>query len=69
MPLSSYHLPGEDGGVVEPVTPQPLSGGKLVWVSEQDADVLEEVGLALCRLGAPGTGQRLLNIVTAWRLV
>lgn len=70
--MRSYRLPDGEGdvGELEWVTPQPAhSGGKAVWITEQDVDILEEVGLSLCRLGAPGTGQRLLNIVSAWRLV
>ena len=46
--LRAYHLP--DGEMFEPVTPVPLSRTRLVAISEQDAEVLENVGQGLCRL-------------------
>lgn len=68
--LNAYHLPDEDNEtVVERVIPIKPPPFKSVPMSEHDADMLEEIGLALCRLGAPETGQRVLNLVAAWKLV
>lgn len=67
MALRSYHLNSDEFEevVVEPVRPvKKLVLKNLAW-SEEDIDQLEEIALALGRLGVPT--DRFLAFVALWR--
>ena len=55
--LKAYQLPGD-----------PLPATRLVAISEEDVEALEEEGMWLCASGAQDRGARLLNIVARWRV-
>lgn len=67
--LKAYHLPGEDGEVVlEPVKPVAMPRLRMVAVSESDAEILENVGLGLARLGALDASNVCMGIAVQWKL-
>ena len=55
--LKAYQLPGD-----------PLPATRLVAVSEEDVEALEDVAMWLCQSRATDTGTRLLNIAARWRV-
>lgn len=63
--LRSYHTP--EGDTFTPVVPVRQPYLRAVWMSESDTEVLENVGVCLCKLGAADSGQVLLEIAKAWR--
>lgn len=68
--IREYHvLDGEgDEQVLAPVTPirQPQNL-RAVWIGEGEAEILENVGMGLNRLGAVDAGSVLLGIALAWK--
>lgn len=68
MPLSHYHLPGEEGDVLEVVTPIKAPRLRMVAMSEKDAEILENLGVGLCRLGAIEAGNVCTGLAVAWKL-
>ena len=55
--LKAYQLPGD-----------PLPATRLVAISEEDVEALEDVAMWLCQSRVTDTGTRLLNIAARWRV-
>ena len=70
MGLRSYHLQDGEGdvGELEWVTPIKEPRLRMVAVSESDAEILENLGIGLCRLGAIEAGNVCTGLATAWKL-
>lgn len=68
--IKAYHLPDGEGGedILEPVTPVKPPTMRFVAMSESDAEVLGQVGNALCTVGAIEAGLTLVGISAAWKV-
>jgi len=68
VPLTSYHLPDEDGTVLEPVQPVPHPAIRLIACSSRDAEILHIAAELFNFVGRAEEAMALKGLAVAYTL-